>query len=221
MSQVRDALEFTPFRIFLYSIVAFYFGFEMVKNSGRYIATILFQDVGAYTVILGLALGVAALAGVGAYWLGKKIGKRKSMIVMSSAFVILMPLTGLIGLGPFQSKIFGYILFALMGLPISLLLIVPNSLLADIIDINNEKSGKKREALFFASQALLNKVGIAFSKMAMNFLLPIGAVISSEGVREATGELGVRLIGPVASIFVLIGLLIFLKFPDIEKRNKA
>lgn len=214
LKQIKEALQFRPFRIYLFSIIAFFFGFEMLKSSARYVAVHLFGDVGAYTIILGLALGVAAISGIGAYWLGRKIGKRKSMILMSVMFIILLPFVGLVGKGFLHENWTGYLLFALMGLPVSILLVVPNSLLADIIDMNNDQSGKKREALFFASQALLNKVGIAFSKMSLNFLLPVGALAGS-----AVGESGVRLVGPIASVFVFIGLLIFLRFPDIEKKS--
>jgi len=216
MRQIYSALSYQPFRIYLISIVAFWFGFKMIETSARYVAVHLFGDVGAYTYILGTALGVAAIAGFGSYHVGKRFGKRRSMILMSVMFIILLPMVGFIGKGPFNSPIAGYILFGLLGLPLSLLLVIPNSLLADIIEKNNEMTGQKREALFFASQALMNKLGIAFSKAILNFLLPIGAIATATEV-AAVGETGVRLVGPVAAVFVLIGLLIFLKFPDIEK----
>jgi GPH family glycoside/pentoside/hexuronide:cation symporter len=139
------------------------------------------------------------------------------MILMSVMFIVLLPMVGMLGRGIFSTWLATAILFGLLGLPLSLLLIIPNSLLADIIDRDNEQSGERREGLFFASQALLNKIGIAFSKTTLNFLLPIGAVATAEGTM-AVGEKGVRLIGPVAAFFILIGLLVFLRFPDIEKR---
>ncbi|MCX6646796.1 MAG: MFS transporter [bacterium] len=216
-SQVKSALSFTPFRIYLIATICFWFGFKMVETSAKYIAAYLFGDNGAFILILGTALAVATVAGVGSYWLGKKFGKRKSMIVMSIMFAVLLPFIGLIGIGPFKNPAMGYILFALIGLPLSLLFIIPNSLLADIIDRDSEQSGKHREGLYFASQALLNKVGIALSATALNIILKIGATSSAEGT-HAVGETGVRIIGPVASIFILIGLAVFLKFPDIEKR---
>ncbi len=217
LSQIREALAFKPFRIYLLSLITFFFGFEMVKNSAWYVAEHLIGSSDAYIKLLGTALGVAAICGVGAYWVGRKLGKKKSMILMSIMFFILMPFIAFIGKGPLASPIAGYVLYGLMGIPISLLLVIPNSLLADIIETDTELSGKKREALYFASQALLNKVGIAFSKMAMNFILPIGVAASVVG-EQAVGETGVRMIGPIAAFFVLIGLLIFLRLPDVEKR---
>lgn len=214
IAQIRSALGFRPFRIYLISIILFFFGFEMVKASARYVAINLLGDLSHYKYILGIALGVAALNGIGAYWIGRKIGKRKSMILMSVLFFILLPFVGMVGKGFLSSDTAAYALFGLMGIPISFLLVIPNSLLADVIDLNNEQSGEKREGLFFASQALLNKIGIAFSKMTLNFLLPIGAMGTA-----AVGEQGVRMIGPAAAIFIFIGMLVFLKFPDVEKRD--
>ncbi|MCK4719130.1 MFS transporter [bacterium] len=216
-SQIKSALAFAPFRIYLISTVAFWFGFKMVETSAKYVSVHLFKDEGVYIIILGTALGVAAVAGIGSYWLGRTIGKRRSMIVMSILFAILLPLVGLIGKGPLANPIFGYILFGLLGLPLSLLFVIPNSLLADIIDLDREQTGERREGLYFASQALLNKIGIGLSKALLATLLPIGAIATEEGT-HAVGEMGVRMIGPVAAFFVIIGLLIFLKFPDIEKR---
>jgi GPH family glycoside/pentoside/hexuronide:cation symporter len=217
MSQIRDALSFTPFRIYLLSMVTFFFGFVMIENSARYVAVHLFGDESAYTPMLSLTLGVAAISGIGAYWLGKKIGKKRSMILMSLMFAVLLPFVGLIGRGFLASWTAGYILYALMGIPISILLVIPNSLLADIIDLDTETTGKRREALYFASQALLNKIGIAFSKVTMNFILPIG-LAASVAEKHAVGETGVRLLGPIAAFFILIGLLIFTRLPDVEKR---
>ncbi len=217
IKQIYSALSYKPFRLYLTSVVAFWFGFKMIETSARYVAVHLFGDKSAYVIILGVTLGVAALAGFGSYWVGRKLGKRRSMILMSIMFVILLPFIGMLGKGPFQNPIAGYVLFGLLGLPLSLLLVIPNSLLADIIDRNNEETGEKREALFFASQALINKLGIAFSKAVLNFILPIGAVATAAGT-HAVGETGVRMIGPISAVFVLIGLIIFLKFPDIEKK---
>jgi len=216
LGQIRSALAFRPFRIFLVAQVAFWFGFKMIETGAKYIAVHLVGSEDAYILILGTALGMATVFGVASYWLGKKLGKRRSMILMSVMFIILLPFVGMLGRGILSTWFAAAILFGLLGLPLSLLLIIPNSLLADIIDRDRELSGEKREALFFASQALLNKIGIAFSKTTLNFLLPIGAVATAEGM-QAVGETGVRLIGPVAAVFIFIGLLFFLKFPDIEK----
>jgi len=215
--QIRSALAFAPFRIYLIAQVAFWFGFKMIETSAKYIAVHLVGNREAFLLILGTALGMATVFGAASYWLGRKLGKKRSMILMSIIFIVLLPLVGLIGKGILSSWAAIAALFGLLGLPLSLLLIIPNSLLADIIDRDYEQSGEKREALFFASQALLNKIGIAFSKTALNFLLPIGAVATAEGM-EAVGETGVRLVGPVAGFFMLIGLLVFVRLPDIEKR---
>jgi len=216
-SQVKEALAFKPFRIYLFVQVFFWFGFKMVESSARYVATFLFGNSHAFTIILGLALLVAAVAGAGSYWVGRKIGKKRSMMLMAGLFAVLMPFIGLIGTGIFQYRAVSYVLFGLIGLPLSLLFVIPNSLLADIIDRDRENTGKQRQALFFAAQALLDKTGIAFSQLVLNFLLPIGAIATEAGTR-AVGETGVRLVGPAASVFILIGLLILTKLPDVEKR---
>jgi len=210
-SQVKDTLGYAPFRIYLFSMMAFWFAFEVLKNSAMYVADRLFGNAEAYIGILMLALVVAIACGAGAYWLGRTIGKRKSIIIMGLGFAFLLPFIGLLGIGPFKTPETGYLLFGLMGLPIAIMLVIPKSLLADIIDCNRDECGIKREALFFASQALVMKTGVAFSKMFMNFLLPIGAIGCN-----AVGDTGVRLIGPVAGIFVFIGLLLFFAMPDIE-----
>ena len=216
-SQVRSVLGFRLFSVYLASIVVFWFGFNMVEVSARYVATHLIGSKDSYIIILGLAMGMAALLAPLSYFLGQKLGKRRSMILMSILFIILLPCIGFMGTGPFSNHYVSYAIFGLLGIPLSLLLVIPNSLLSDIIDRNNEETGERREALFFASQALINKIGIAVSNSTLNFILPIGAIITAAEA-HAVGETGVRLIGPAAAIFVLIGLLIFLKFPEIEKK---
>jgi GPH family glycoside/pentoside/hexuronide:cation symporter len=216
-SQVRDALNFKPFRIFLIGQVSFWFGFTMIESSARYVAVHLFGNQSAFVIMLGTALAVGTVAGPLSYWIGRRFGKKRAMVLMSAMFIVLFPFVGLIGLGPLSSPIAGYIVFGLLGFPLSLLLVIPNSLLADIIDRDEETTGKKRQALFFAAQSLLDKTGMALSLMMLNLLLPIGAVATSEGTR-AVGEAGVRLVGPFAAVFVFIGLFFFMRLPDVEKR---
>ena len=93
-------------------------------------------------------------------------------------------------------------IIALVGVPLSGVFILPDALLADVVDDDSEQRTGRREAMFFSSRATLEKFGQAIATGLFAVLLGVFGATSDE-------PMGIRLIGPVAAVLTFTGWLVF------------
>jgi Na+/melibiose symporter-like transporter len=80
--------------------------------------------------------------------------------------------------------------------------------MADIIDYDELRTGMRREAMYYGTQATLEKMASALFPVILALLLTLGGT--------ADNPLGIRLVGPVAGVSVLLAFLTFRRYslPD-------
>lgn len=135
-------------------------------------------------------------------WLATRRSKREiygvSMLLCSLYFPLLYFVGFIDGI-----PILAQSLFLLgLGIPLAALFVFPNALLADIIDFDEQRTGERREAIYYGIQATLQKLGLGLA--AGLFALALGLFGKS-----AIDPLGIRLIGPIAGACTLLGYVIF------------
>jgi Na+/melibiose symporter-like transporter len=109
-------------------------------------------------------------------------------------FVGLVP-----GLDPVvQARVY----IALLGVPMSVIFVLPNPFVADIVDDDEWRTGLRREGIYYGVEETIMKGGYALAA-------GIFAVVLDTFGFSAAQPLGIRLIGPIAGMGILIGLLIF------------
>ena len=96
-----------------------------------------------------------------------------------------------------QSVVF----IAFAGLPMAAVFTFPNAITADIIDYDELRTGMRREATYYATQATLEKTAGALAPGILTVLLVLGST--------ADNPIGIRLVGPVAGAATLIGYFVF------------
>ena len=96
----------------------------------------------------------------------------------------------------------------LVGAPLAGVFLFPAALTADCVDHDAAQTGHRREATYFGAQSFVEKTTTALSPLVLATLLTIG--------NTPDNPLGVRLVGPVASLFVLAGYVLFrgYRLPD-------
>jgi glycoside/pentoside/hexuronide:cation symporter, GPH family len=143
--------------------------------------------------------------------LSKKLGLKAMMMFALIAFLLLLPLyfflgQPLFGLSP---EIFAYILMGLTGLPLAVIFIVPDAIVAAVSDLEGRLSGQRREAMYFGAQGFILKLAMGLSTVITGALLQLfGSTIAA--------PLGIQLTGPVSAMFILIGVLVFARYPEQE-----
>ncbi len=198
-----------PFRYYISGYMFFWFAFTLLTTGLSYIVTVLMGlgegDVGP-TVAPSLVIVVLSLPLIQriASWKGKKFTLVLFLALLCAIFFLIPS----IGHWPFgiSRPLQGRILMGLAGIPIATLFALPNAMVADLVDYDEKVTGSRREAMYFGMQGLMLKASIALSVLFFGFLFRTFGY-------SATEPLGILLLGPMAGAFVLIGLLLFSRYP--------
>lgn len=207
-NELKLTFKNKPFLIYLFSQVFIWFGFNLIVMTVAHIVeSLMGLGTAAVALCMGLTLVMVIITIPFVLRMAKLYGKKKTYLVMVSVFVVgyaaiyilRSPLIGNYSLH------LGLAIFLLLGIPASAFFVIPNTIMGEIIDHDEKLTGKRREAIYFSAQALINKFGLAFSSLFMGFIFQYGYKFEQ--------PLGVRLLGPSAAVFVLIGLIIFSFYP--------
>ncbi|HET7769849.1 MAG TPA: MFS transporter, partial [Chloroflexota bacterium] len=157
-------------------------------------------DVTAFTAAFFVVV-LAALPVVS--WLAARRTKAFAYRLAMALLAVLLPglafLDRVPGIDPFT---FGMVYVALLGAPMSVVFVLPNPMIADIVDADEARTGERRAGAYFGVEETIGKGGAALAAALFAFLLGTFG-FSSEGA------LGLRLVGPVAGAIVLVGLVVF------------
>jgi GPH family glycoside/pentoside/hexuronide:cation symporter len=213
---LRQALRATfanrYFILFLPTFALFQLGFQVIVGSLPFLveAALDTDDAGAWvSVLAAVAIGTMVtmipLAAVASMRRTKRQVYRASML----SAVLLFPLLAFAGFLPgiaVEAQLVAAAVLA--GLPIAGNYLLPAPLTADIIDYDSLRTGLRREATYYGAQNFVEKTSSALAPLVLGALLELG--------RTNDDPLGVRLVGPVAAVLVLAGLLAFRRYdlPD-------
>jgi GPH family glycoside/pentoside/hexuronide:cation symporter len=122
---------------------------------------------------------------------------------------VYMPTLFFMGFIPAIPKVVQAFLFIpFLGIPMAAVFTFPNAIMADIIDYDELRTGMRREAMYYGTQATLEKMASALFPILLAGLLTLGGT--------ADNPIGIRLVGPVAGLAVLVAFLTFrgYRLPD-------
>jgi len=205
---LREALRLTAtngqFLVFVCSEVAFSVALSLLTALVPYYVTVLLGrsegDVPLFTGAFFLVV-LASLPAVG--WLAARRSKAFAYRLAMGVLAVLLPGLSLIdtlpGVDPFLAAL-AYI--ALLGAPMSVVFVLPNPMIADVVDDDERRTGLRRAGAYFGVEETIAKAGSALAVALFAFLLGTFGF-------TAANPLGLRLAGPVAGAIVLLGLLIF------------
>ncbi len=212
-----ETLKNRQFLIFSLAFVLFSLGLNLLTTLlPFYTKIILDVSEGWVSLFTGFVLVSMLLALPIQTRLSQKFGKKRvyaySMLVLAIIFPFLFTVS-LVPINPFNHLA---ILTIFIGLALSGQFIYPNAILADVIDLDETRTGLRREAIYYGMQNTLQKFSFALSSVIFGTTLAVfGAT--------AENPLGIRLIGPIAGLTAFIGFVIFLKgykLPEHIKNTK-
>lgn len=192
------------FLVYVCSEVLFYLGLNMLTGLVPYLVTVVLgQPEGSVALFTGLFAVVSLLSLPGVNWLAARRTKSFAYSAAMAVLVVLLPGLFFVGQIPGVPAVAqGLVYIALLGMPMAALLALPNPIIGDIVDDDELRTGRRREGVYYGVEETLSKFGFALS------ILIFGAVLSTFGFSSAD-PLGIRLIGPIAGLGVLIGLIVF------------
>lgn len=207
LEALKSTLQNRPFIIYLIGSIALQLGYNIFSINLPLYATALLGKTEAEATVFFLAQATAVIAFPLVNYITKKTGLKKGLYLTMLLFIIALPFTCLLSdtLIFLSPDLLLFMIMGLMGLAQVGVMVVPDAIVASIADLEEKRSGQRREAMYFGTQGLL-------VKMAMG-----GSALVSGGLVQLFGtSLGVQLTGPVAALVVLLGLLAFSRFPEEE-----
>ncbi len=214
LEAIKTTFKNHAFVIYLVGNVTFWLGFNIITlNLPLYVTVLLGGTEDEASIYFGLAFVVALLFFPVVNILSKKIGLKAVMMFALVSFTVLLPLfyflgRPVLGLTP---EVFGYVLMALAGLPLAVIFIVPEAIVAAVSDMEVKLSGQRREAMYFGAQGFILKLALGLSTVITGGLLQLfGSTVEQ--------PLGIQLTGPVSALFILVGVIVFSRYPEKEVR---
>ena len=107
---------------------------------------------------------------------------------------------------PMSTHVQAMILVVLAAIALAIFGILPNAIIADIADSDAIRTGSKREAMFFGARTFMSKIGQMLAMLVFSSLLLLG--------KDLGNDLGIRLTGPAAGFFCIIGLVFFVFYRE-------
>lgn len=194
-----------------------------------YITVLLFQEASLVSEILPVMLFSSFLCYPIVNFFAKKFGKKRLVLYGFFVFFLLFVFIYFMGMDmiPIPKVIQAYLIVIVAGVPMAILGILPNAILADIAELDALKTGSRREGLFYAARTLMQKLGQTIGVLIFSSLLLVGGGINKvEKIDPVTGKkvldrekstvIGVQITGPVAAAFCLLAIAMFSRYKERE-----
>jgi GPH family glycoside/pentoside/hexuronide:cation symporter len=150
------------------------------------------------------------------------IGK-KNIYYLGAGFFVLA-LLGIFFLQPGQTVLI-FALAMLAGVGISVGYLVPWSMVPDVVELDQLKTGQRREGVFYGFFVLLQKLGLALGLFTSGWALELSGYINAtpgnpDPVQPASALLTMRvLIGPVGAVILLLSFIAVYFYPITREKH--
>ncbi len=148
-------------------------------------------------------------------YISKRVGKKAVYFMGMSLWIVAQ--TGLFFLQPGQVGLM-YAIAILAGFGVSTAYLIPWSMMPDVIELDELRTGQRREGIFYGFITLLQKAGISIGIFFVLHLLGWAGYVKSSGnavpVQPPSALLAIRLaIGPLPTLCLIVGLVLAYFYP--------
>ena len=206
------------FRVFSASDIMYWVGLTMFQTGLPYFVRVsLGFDAGMVMLFMG---GMTVLAAVFYPFVTKfvfKFGKKKLVIAGFVGLALcytIAAISSIPGLLPEEgnanglSWVFGVAIMVISALPMALLGIIPQSIVADVAEAEAKTTGQNREGMFFAARTFAMKFGQSLAMILFTSLAVSMAAANTPSDEIFPSKLGLVIVAIVAVAFCLLGAVI-------------
>ncbi len=203
-----------PFVIFLLANLCNWYVFNTLRSITEHIGiTLMRVDEGFLTINFAILFGSAGLCFILILVLLKKIDKKVLFVAGLVAFSVLSLLLSFTGVVPIDPVIYAVVIYAFMGFPVAVLLVIPNVFISELCDYDFKMTGERREAMYFGSHGFFQKLILGIAAGVFTFLFATFG-------KDVSNPTGVRLSMIVCSVVAIIGMFILLAYPSEKVKEK-
>jgi glycoside/pentoside/hexuronide:cation symporter, GPH family len=207
MESIKLVLSNKNFQIFALSDFFYWLAITFIQLGVGFYITILFElDKSMATTFMTIGFFASFLYYVPINRLAKSWGKKRLILFGFVLFALVFLLLFLGTRIPVMRIPVFWILCFVTALPLAIFGILPNAIVADLVHSHYESTGQRQSGIFYASRALIMKVGISFSNLIFPSLLLLGRSIETpQGVYTSV---------LVAIVFCGAGWFVFRNFKE-------
>ena len=154
----------------------------------------------------------------------KKFGKKKLVIAGFIGLAICYVITAIAsipGVLPEASEgsnalswVFGAVIMIISSLPMALLGIIPQSIVADVAEAESRTTGQNREGMFFAARTFAMKFGQSLAMILFTSLAILGTAQAENSNDIVASKPGLLVVAIVAAVFCALGAVILLFYRE-------
>ncbi len=209
MQSIKMTLSNRAFLTYMIPVILYWFAFHMIRSIIAYYPRVLLKQPNEdyQTMLMVLLFGGAIVFFLLIFLLSGRLSNKTVMSSGLLTFAAFMLITYFIDMFGEHAKMVANIQMFLLGYPVAVLMVIPNAIVADISEVDGYLNGTHREAMFFGTQGLFMKVNYGLASAI------VAGLFSAFG-KDVANPMGVKLTGPVASVFALVGFLILFMYPQ-------
>jgi glycoside/pentoside/hexuronide:cation symporter, GPH family len=211
----KAALGNKPFLMVVFTYALYICGTAIVQGALIY----YFKYIYGGNASLELALALLLVPVIPSIWiwtaLSKAIGKKWAWNLGMGLVVVAVMAIFLFArqLGP----TFFYSVMAVAGIGLATNYVMPFATMPDVVELDYALHGVRREGAFYGLFNFMNKVGVAVANLINGIVLAVFGYIANVD-QTALSKTGIQLlVGPIAGIFFLAGVVVFAFYPITRK----
>ena len=220
MAGLKIMLTNGPFRHLLLGFVLASTGLSVVMPLYIFFIEFVLEEPPQNLPYMVIISSLAGLIGIPLWvWLSKYIGKHRAWISGFLLLTVVSPLFLLLGPGDFWLMMPGIIV---MGIGTGSFQALPNSMKADVIDLDTARSGENRAAFFFSAWSLVTKAASSIGGwLALQSLAFFGFDAANGAQNTPEALWGLRLTYAVLPpIIFLIAAAVIWRYPITKERQE-
>ena len=204
---LRQTLSNKNFQLFIVADFSYFIAVTIITSGLLYFVTVLLQlpeSLGNRLMITMVLVSFIFYPIVN--YLAGKIGKK--IIVIASLGLLSFIFLGIYFLGKFSvnAEVQIYLLIAFASIPLASLNILPNAILAEIIEKDSHDTQENKEAVYFAVRYFFVKIAQTFGIALFSMFLIYG--------KDVGNDFGIRLNGLLGFFLCLIAAFVFTRFKE-------
>lgn len=206
------------FRVFSLSDIMYWVGLTMFQTGLPFFVKVSMGfDPSMVMVFMGGMTVLSAVFYPFVTKMVKKYGKKKLVIAGFVGLAICYSIAAISSIPGFLpeeghanalSFLFGGLIMIISALPMALLGIIPQSIVADVAEAEARTTGQNREGMFFAARTFAMKFGQSLAMVLFTSLAIIGTTVDTTSNDITASKIGLLIVAVVAVAFCLGGALI-------------
>ncbi len=194
------------FQVFEISDILYWIGLTMFQTGLPFYVTSLMGLDSSMNFVLFAGMTVISLVFYAPVnMMAKRLGKKKLVTFAFFFFCVAFATTSICGQFGIPPIAWGGLIAVLAAIPMAILGILPQAVLADIAECDAIESGENREGMFYAARTFSMTLGQSIAMILFSSIATLGS-----------GGFGYRVTAMVATAFCLLGGVVFMRYREMR-----